>query len=948
MYTEENISEAPIQITSMHGTHVTGICASIANEANIIAVRVGRRQIDTFSKSTEFMRAIKFILDKSLELKMPVAINISYGSNEGSHKGLSLFEQYIDDMSLFWKNNIVVAAGNNASRGGHKRIQLKNGEIQEVEFVVGEHEEILNLNIWPNYVDEFSISLRDPSNRSTQELSQQNSNINNRLGTTTITGVFYEIPPYALVRRVTIQMSSLIQITPGIWTLVFKPKDIVKGDIDIYLPTAEGISKDTRFLEPSEILTVTVPGTASQVITVGSFNSRTDVRSLFSGEGDFENGVYKPDLLAPGEDIISYLPGGTLGALTGTSMATPHVTGVCCLLMQWGIVDGNDPFLYSQKTRAMLNKSAKRSGIRVYPNSSYGYGFLNLNNLNLEYMSRSLDENGNYRFENSISEGVWVTHSPEFNEEIANFPYPFNLIKISETGSIMFFESVRREYIEAIMGLNSVSIIQNVVPINPLGQITRGTENGVTAKEDIGVNFFQTNPNLILLGTGTIIGIIDTGIDYLHKDFIYPDGTSKIRYLWDQSKDGKPPEGFFIGTEYTREDINNAINENDSSLSEDEEGHGTMISGICAGLGNINREYQGIAPEAELIVVKLAKISGFYTNAMLETAISYIYEIAKRLEIPTIINVSMGSNLLAGYASNTKIKQTYFSNGFSIVAAAGNEGNTQTHTSGNIERAGETVDIRVEIVETEANLEVEFWMSRPDRMNLIVTSPSGEESKIADLSNYDEVRGIFDLENTQYFIRYSYPTTYSGQEHTTVTLKNATRGIWNFRLEGAYISNGIYNVYLPNRVFLNPGTKFSESNPAYTINYLAVRDDVITIGTYNSINRSIWPASSRGPNMVGTIKPDVVAPGVNIIAPYPKNTYATVTGSSAAGAHASGVIALYYQYIIVDGFYTNKGFMQKARTYMQGGANRIRGVEYPNNTYGYGILDFRGMFEQLK
>ncbi|WP_343750239.1 bifunctional germination protease/germinant receptor pseudoprotease CspBA [Paraclostridium ghonii] len=948
LYTSDNINEATIQTTSMHGTHVAGIAASIANNANIIAVRVGRRQVDTFSKSTEFMRAIKFILDKSLELKMPVAINISYGSNEGSHRGLSLFERYIDDMSLFWKNNIVVAAGNNASKGSHKNIKLKDGETQRVEFVVGEDENILNLNIWANYVDEFSISLVNPSNRSTQELSQQNPNINNRLGSTTIVGKFYEIPPYSLLRRITIQMSSVTQITPGIWTVVFEGTDVVEGNIDIYLPVSEGLSKDTRFLEPSEILTVTVPGTASQVITVGSFNSKTDIRSSFSGEGDFASGVYKPDILAPGEDIVSFLPGGTIGALTGTSMATPHVSGVCSLLMQWGIVDGNDPFLYSQKTRAMINKSAKRSDNRVYPNSSYGYGLLNLNNLDLDYMSRSLDRNGNYRFENSISESILVTHTPEFNEDLANFPYNINYIKLSEMYTLMFFESLKREYIEAILRLDSVYIIENVVPINPLGQITRGTENGVIAKEDIGVNFFKTNPNITLRGYGTIIGIIDTGIDYLHKDFIYPDDTSKILYLWDQSKDGKPPEGFFIGTEYTREDINKAIEENDTTLSQDEEGHGTMISGICAGLGNINREYEGIAPEAELVVVKLAKVNGFYTSAMLETAISYIFEIAKRLDVPTVINVSMGSNLLAGYASNTKNKQTYFSNGISIVAGAGNEGNTQTHVSGYIDRAGEIVDVELEIGETEKNLVVEIWMSRPDRINLIVTSPSGEESKIIDLSNYDELTGTFDLENTEYFIRYSYPTSYSGQEHTIVTLKNATRGVWKFRLEGAYISRGMYNVYLPNRVFLNPGTRFKESTPSYTINYLAVRDDVITIGTYNSINKSIWPASSRGPNIIDTIKPDVVAPGVNIIAPYPKNTYATVTGSSAAGAHASGVVSLYYQYVIVDGYYKNKGFMQKVRTYMQGGASRIKGVEYPNPVTGYGVLDFRGMFDQLK
>ena len=138
LYTNSDINEAlngnkdiPIQITATHGTHVGSICAQIANNAQFIVVRVGSRQTDVYSRSTEFMRAIKFILDKALELNKPVAINISYGTNEGSHKGLSLFEQYIDDMCLYWKNNMVVAAGNNGNKGGHKRIDLSDEDVEE-------------------------------------------------------------------------------------------------------------------------------------------------------------------------------------------------------------------------------------------------------------------------------------------------------------------------------------------------------------------------------------------------------------------------------------------------------------------------------------------------------------------------------------------------------------------------------------------------------------------------------------------------------------------------------------------------------------------------------------------------------------------------------------------------------------------------------------------------
>ncbi|EPZ59136.1 subtilase family protein [[Clostridium] sordellii ATCC 9714] len=241
-----------------------------------------------------------------------------------------------------------------------------------------------------------------------------------------------------------------------------------------------------------------------------------------------------------------------------------------------------------------------------------------------------------------------------------------------------------------------------------------------------------------------------------------------------------------------------------------------------------------------------------------------------------------------------------------------------------------------------------MWLSRPDRVNIFIVSPTGETTKAVDLSSYDLVTGKFDFEDTEYSIRYSYPATYSGQEHTIIYLQRAKPGIWKLQLEGAYITGGIYNVYLQNRVFLKPGTRFRESNPDSTINYPGVQPDVVTVGTYNSITRSIWASSSRGPSLTNRIKPDVVAPGVNIIGPYLNNSYATVTGSSVAAAHVSASIALYLEYIINEDNYPNKGFIQIIRTFIQGGANRIGNVVYPNNIWGYGVFNFRGMFDQLK
>ncbi|CZR97710.1 MULTISPECIES: bifunctional germination protease/germinant receptor pseudoprotease CspBA [unclassified Clostridioides] len=996
LYTNEDINNAidgnmyiPISTTSLHGTHVGGICATIASDARIIVVRVGNIQTDVFSRSTEFMRAIKFILDRALELRMPVTLNISYGSNEGSHRGTSLFEQYIDDMCLFWKNNIVVAAGNNADKGGHKRIRLRNNITEEVEFVVGEGERILNINIWPDFVDDFSVHLVSPSNTQTQSISLTSGEIRNTLGETRVTGYFYPIAPYSLTRRVTLQLSSNTQINPGLWRIIFEPIDIVTGNVNIYLPTSEGLNRNTRFLIPTQELTVTVPGTASRVITVGSFNSRTDIVSIFSGEGDTQLGVFKPDLLAPGEDIISFLPGGTSGALSGTSMATPHVTGVCSLFMEWGIVNGNDLFLYSQKLRALLLKGARRLTNQSYPNNSSGFGFLSLADIDLYTLSninqdletdgivyRSVnksfkDEENNYKLidgynniKNDISldsfcnedmnrqtgvlAGINIIHTPEFESELNALGMGSNFIKLSDSLGILPIDASDYNSIQRILELPSIIRSESTIKMSLLGTINQGTFGGIVATEEIGVNFFKNNPNITITGRGTLIAIADTGIDYLHKDFIYPDGTSKIVYLWDQTKEGSPPEGFYIGTEYTREDINRAIANNDPSLSQDEVGQGTMLSGICAGLGNVNSEYAGIAEDAELIIIKLGKIDGFYNSAMLFAASQYAYKKAFELGRPLVINVSLGSSSLAGLTNRSNSEKAFFTRGLCITAGAGNEGNTQTHTSGRILHEDGSVDIELELSEDEEELSLELWLNKPDKADVVIVSPSGEESKSVGVSSYNRVTGLFDLEGTDYFITYVYPTTFSGQQFTNITLKNAKRGLWKIRLIGVYIINGIYNLYLPNRVLLKSGTRFRQVDPFFTINYPAIQDDLITVGAYNTINNSLWQSSSRGPTIENRLKPDLVAPGVNIIAAYPGNKYATITGTAAASAHVAGAAAMYFQYTFADGRYPNQAYVQKVKTFMQAGAKKNLNTVYPNTSAGYGSLDVRGMFDVLR
>ena len=145
----------------------------------------------------------------------------------------------------------------------------------------------------------------------------------------------------------------------------------------MYLPAQAALSEGTRFLLPSPEKTITIPATARKCISVGAYNSYLDSYAEFSGRGYTFLDVSKPDILAPGVNIRCAVPGGGYENLTGTSIATPFVTGSCALMMEWGIVRGNDLYLYGEKAKAFLHKGARQLPyLSQTPNEISGYGRL--------------------------------------------------------------------------------------------------------------------------------------------------------------------------------------------------------------------------------------------------------------------------------------------------------------------------------------------------------------------------------------------------------------------------------------------------------------------------------------------------------------------------------------------------------------------------------------------
>ena len=335
---------------SGHGTAVAGVASGngaaspggryrgVAPESSLIVVKLGK-QGSSFALTTEIIEAIDYVVRKSIVLNMPVAINLSFGNNDGPHDGNSLFENYIADIKGIWKNVVVVASGNEGDARHHASVRLENGSSQMVSFAIAENELNIQLQIWKHYQDEFRININAPDG------SQVSLNYQAGKADTYITGnsrivVFYGEPsPYTISQGIFIQWMPARNgqyIMPGVWNIGLEPSDIRYGILNMWLPTIEVIGLSTGFLSPSPDTTITIPAAARNVITVGAYNAATSSKASFSGRGNTTDGRYVPTLVAPGVDIISAAPGGRYSSNTGTSIAAPFVTGSAALLMEWG------------------------------------------------------------------------------------------------------------------------------------------------------------------------------------------------------------------------------------------------------------------------------------------------------------------------------------------------------------------------------------------------------------------------------------------------------------------------------------------------------------------------------------------------------------------------------------------------------------------------------------
>lgn len=986
LYSADDINRAlksdnPFEIVSQiddlgHGTAVAGICCGngrtsrgkykgVASESNIIAVKLGEKGRESFGRTTEIMRAIKFIIDTAIKLNMPVAINLSFGSNDGSHMGTSLFETYINDMSNIWKTSICVATGNEGASSHHYEKILKNEEIFEIEISLESNLKSLYIVLFKNFVDLINVKIISPTGEETGFI---NNSVRRNVYTFGNSKLYFNLgepTPYSLEQGMFFEIitnQNQGNITSGVWRLVVYGENIVDGRINAWLPITEIASENTKFLNPSTKITLTIPSTAENVISVGSYDNLTGAISDFSGKGFSASGEVKPDLIAPGVNIMTTSNTLSYDSFSGTSVATPFVTGACAILMQWGIVEKNDLFLYGQRLKAFLRLGAKRNENIKYPNFESGYGKLcvlnTLNILNSYKNDIAINTISGDKKENLVYSDDYITMFAQYNKITKEIIEKYDFIN--------FCRVLTGEFVILYIEKNKFNLITNeeaskiaLQPPTVLGLMD------ISALESTGVLSVQNQPFLKLRGRGVLVAIIDTGINYTLPEFIYEDNTSKIVRIWDQTIQGKTPEGYCFGAEYTREDINLALSsDNPFNVvpTRDEIGHGTKLATVCAGRENIDLNFIGVAPDSELIVVKLKQANKAlkedefigidevaYSSADLMIAIEYVYQKSIEFNMPIAICIGLGTN--SGFHNGLSILERYISNiaiknGVCINVCNGNEGNAQHHSLVKLTNVGDEKIIELKVGENENGFPLNIISYPSDRISIEITSPTGETTgKIPPRDNYDE-EIFLPLSDTRIRVRYYNKTFESSGQLTLLQFKKPSSGIWKILVRGEKVLIGDIHSFLPIKNFIKEDTYFLNPDPFYTVTIPATSNSVISVGGYNHINNSFFIQSGRGPTRLNNIRPIICAPAVNVPCIDENKMLVTITGTSVATAISTGCSALLLEWGIVKG---NSPTMNSVSVigYFISGAKRQGNELYPNNLWGFGRLNILETFENL-
>ena len=478
----------------------------------------------------------------------------------------------------------------------------------------------------------------------------------------------------------------------------------------------------------------------------------------------------------------------------------------------------------------------------------------------------------------------------------------------------------------------------------------------------------QNQTGFELTGRGVIVGFIDTGIEYTNDAFKNSVGRTRIINIWDQTvNSGNPPEGFLYGTEYGMEEINEAL-ENENPLEivnhTDENGHGTFLAGVACGSYNEQQDFIGSAPESVIAMVKLKPAKrylkeyylvendeiAFQENDIMLAA-AYLRSLRIKYDMPLVIVLGLGSangDRAGGTPGARFLSDLGKYIGECVVVPTGNESNERLHYQGKI-LEDETDDVEIQVGENARGFVLELWANSPDIFSVGFTSPLGENIPRIPSRKGTSERVSFLLENTVIEVFYKLVEFGSGKELIFMRVINPTPGIWTIKVYGSNILNGEFNIWTNLRQYMVNDTYFLKPNPDTTLTVPSSATGVISVGGYDNFANSIYSKSGRGFTIDDRVKPDMVAPAVNVFGPTVgreailQGGFTRKTGTSVSTALVAGCCAQMFQWGMVNG---NDPYMNgiSAKNYLIRGARRGRNIDYPNRQWGYGEVDVFNSF----
>lgn len=493
------------------------------------------------------------------------------------------------------------------------------------------------------------------------------------------------------------------------------------------------------------------------------------------------------------------------------------------------------------------------------------------------------------------------------------------------------------------------------------------TPTSMETLNQAGILPIQNYPTLQLKGKGTLIGFLDSGIDYANPVFRNLDGSTRIAAIWDQTvQSGSPPEGFAYGTEFTEEQINEALaEENPLSVvpSSDDTGHGTYTASLAAGSGNPQEQFLGAAPEASIAVVKLKQAKRYlrdyyfipdsavcYQETDLMLGLKYLNDLADSLNLPLVVCVTVGSSM-GGHIGTLPF--SYLIEGYSTranhitVIGTGNEADKRHHYFNTIADMADKKDVEIRVGENVSGFSLELWTDIPNILSISILSPSGENTSRIPFRVGASAEIDFLFERTKVSVDYRLLVEKSTSELIFFRFDAPAPGIWKIIIEPLTLADGRFHMWLPVTEFLSGEVYFLEPDPYYTLTNPATTESPVIVSYYNGNTDALSQASGRGYTRFQQINPNISAPGVDVTGALPGGRFAARTGASAAASITAGAVALILEWLLT---YENVPGIDsyQIKSLLILGAVRPNTMEYPNREWGYGQLNLYNTFETIR